>query len=274
MTPPLLSLTPALSPAEARQFAGRFLTRSDYDLLVEDNAIGKANGETKFLFLRGALSSEGVEAAWHALRRLRFYNVCQSHRLAFRRCHGGEMVMGCLPRPQPRRTRPTERFPVAYGAVIQPLCLAFENVIAEYLPSYGHQQAARAASNGTHLIGAGLRTLADEPGICVAQEDGAEQPFTMKNMPALLFSTVTINDSVLCPAHTDGRNVSGYSCLTAFGRWAGGALCFPRLRVAFSLQPGDVLIADMQEQHGNVAPLMGTRVSVVAYLRSIEAAAC
>ncbi|HEX6822283.1 MAG TPA: hypothetical protein VF123_09530 [Candidatus Sulfotelmatobacter sp.] len=268
---PLVSIGPVLSPAQAKRYAGKFLTRADYDYLIERNTIGKVEGETKFLFLRGALSSEAVEQGWRTLGRLRFANVRNSHRLAFRRCYGGEMVMGYLPSPQPRRTRPTERFPLAYSGVIHDLCFAFGDLIAscdEYLPGYWQQQVKRAAMNGPYLIGAGLRTLVGDPGIRVIREDGSEQPFTAEMISELLFSTVTINDSVICPCHTDGKNVSGFSCLAAFGRWAGGALCFPRLRVAFELRPGDVLIADMQEQHGNVAPLVGTRISVVAYLRS------
>jgi hypothetical protein len=269
----LLSLTPTLSRAEAQQFDGGFLTQTNYDHMLEQSTVGSVNGKTKFLFLRGALSSEGVELAWHRLRRLRFNSIHQSHRMHFRRCQGGEMVMGYLPSPQPRRTRPTERFPLTYTGVIQPLCFAFADVLAscaEHLPGYWQQQLKRAAGNGPYLIGAGVRTLVGDPRIHVVGEDGTEQPFTPEMIGALLFSTVTINDSVICPSHTDGRNVSGFSCLTAFGRWSGGALCFPRLRVAFAVQPGDVLIADMQEQHGNVAPLVGTRISVVAYLRSLR----
>jgi hypothetical protein len=266
---PLLSLTPPISPAEAQQFGGKFLTQHDYDLYIDYNCRGKVNGETKFLFLRGALSREAVEQAWRMLRRLRFANVRNSHRLAFRRSHGGEIVMGYLPSPQSRRTRPTERFPLAYSGVIQELCFEFSDLIAscdEYLPGYWQQQAQLAARNGPYLIGAGLRTLVGDPGVGVIQEDGSELPITAEMIQELLFSTVTINDSVICPSHTDGRNVSGFSCITAFGRWSGGALCFPRLRVAFAMQPGDVLIADMQEQHGNVAPLLGRRISAVAYL--------
>jgi hypothetical protein len=43
------------------------------------------------------------------------------------------------------------------------------------------------------------------------------------------------------------------------------------LRVAFPLSPGDLLIADNNnEQHGNIGPLAGNRISVVAYLRTMQ----
>ena len=86
-----------------------------------------------------------------------------------------------------------------------------------------------------------------------------------------IFSTVTINKNVLCRSHADGNNESRLSCLMAFGEFQGGYLCFPRLRVAFDVQPGDVLIADTNhEQHGNIGPLFGERVSLVCYLRDLR----
>jgi hypothetical protein len=45
----------------------------------------------------------------------------------------------------------------------------------------------------------------------------------------------------------------------------------PRLRVAFRLRPGDILIADTnREQHGNVGPIAGERISVVGYLKDLS----
>jgi hypothetical protein len=268
----------ALDIAEAtRLLAGTFLTRSHYDRIVTCSAVGIAEGEVKFVFLRNALSSEGVEQAWCTLRRLRFGNVRQSHRMVFRRSCGGELVMGWLPAgPQPRRTRPTQRFPLAYGGVIQPLCFGLSQLVAdcaEYLPAgYCQRQAALAAANGNWLAGAELSSLSGERGISIVEADGAYRPFTDADIATSLFSSVTINDSVICPAHHDEKNSSGFSCLTTFGSWSGGLLCFPRLRVAVDVRPGDVLIADMQEQHGNIAPLVGRRISVVAYLRACHGA--
>jgi hypothetical protein len=58
--------------------------------------------------------------------------------------------------------------------------------------------------------------------------------------------------------------------LNAEGIRGRGYLCLPRLRVAFDILPGDLLIADTNhEQHGSISPRTGTRISVVAYLREL-----
>jgi hypothetical protein len=163
------------------------------------------------------------------------------------------MVIGYLPWPKPRLTRPTVRFPRAYVSTIVPLCLTLQQLMTRHWASAAESQALAALDNGNWLIGSELRTFTDV-------------------IPTPIFSSVTVNNGVIFPSHVDSRNLSGPACITAFGDWRGGALCFPRLRVAFPLQPGDVLIADTtSEQHGNVGPMLGTRISVVAYLRALRA---
>ena len=84
----------------------------------------------------------------------------------------------------------------------------------------------------------------------------------------MIFSTVTVNRSALFAPHKD-RNNRGMACMMTFGpTFEGGDLCFPRLRVAFRLRPGDLLIADTaHEYHGTVDGISDNRISVVAYLR-------
>jgi hypothetical protein len=88
-------------------------------------------------------------------------------------------------------------------------------------------------------------------------------------IPGTMFSTVTVNRTALFRAHEDGNNLpGGLACLAAFGDFAGGDLCFPRFGVSCALEPGDLLIADTnREQHGNIGPLSGERISIVAYMR-------
>ena len=82
-----------------------------------------------------------------------------------------------------------------------------------------------------------------------------------------IFSTITVNKNVPFVSHVDGGNES-LACLATFGEFTGYYLCLPRLRVAFDILPGDLLIADTNhEQHGSVGERTGTRISVVAYLR-------
>jgi len=162
------------------------------------------------------------------------------------------MVLGHFFRGGARMTRATEKQPIPYITLIEPLCLTLQQLMAEHWPEAVKHLSARASSNGDMLVGAELRLFSELPDVVAPP----------------IFSTVNINRNALFPSHQDGGNSCPPSCLAAFGEWAGAALCFPRLRVAFDLKPGDVLIADtMNEQHGNVGLLAGTRISVVAYLR-------
>ena len=88
-------------------------------------------------------------------------------------------------------------------------------------------------------------------------------------IPGTMFSTLTVNRTALFRAHEDGNNLpGGLACLAAFGDFAGGDLCFPRFGVSCPIAPGDLLICDSsQEQHGNIGPLCGERISIVAYMR-------
>jgi len=149
------------------------------------------------------------------------------------------MVLGHFFRGGARMTRATEKQPIPYITLIEPLCLTLQQLMAEHWPEAVKHLSARASSNGDMLVGAELRLFSELPDVVAPP----------------IFSTVNINRNALFPSHQDGGNSCPPSCLAAFGEWAGAALCFPRLRVAFDLKPGDVGL------------LAGTRISVVAYLR-------
>lgn len=100
---------------------------------------------------------------------------------------------------------------------------------------------------------------------------GAENGNSMwgYTIPGTIFSSITVNQTALFRSHEDGNNLEGaFSCLAAFGVYSGADLCFPRLGVSCPVAPGDLLIGDFnREQHGNIGPLMGHRISVVTYMR-------
>jgi hypothetical protein len=112
---------------------------------------------------------------------------------------------------------------------------------------------------------------AEKAGVNVHPQSGIKDGELMAGytIPGTMFSTLTVNRTALFRSHEDGSNLpGGLACLAAFGDFAGGDLCFPRFSVSCPIEPGDLLICDSsQEQHGNIGPLSGQRISIVAYMR-------
>ena len=270
----VLQPTHSLSEAE-HEFEGKYVSTADYGTSVEQDSIGiLANGEPKFVFLRNYFSSpQRLQDIYKSLRTLRFNSVQSSLRKrALQGSKGGEVVLGWLDdsRTGPRRAANTMLFP-AYGFVVVPMLAYFAEVLRNYLPNYCREQAAAAAGNGIRLVGGELKSLIEAKGVSIIHANGARRPFSERDFPQPLYSTVAINRNAFFRSHADAKNQPGFSCITTFGDFTGGELCFPRLRVTLPLKPGDILIADTnREQHGNVGALDGDRISVVAYLRTMK----
>jgi hypothetical protein len=65
--------------------------------------------------------------------------------------------------------------------------------------------------------------------------------------------------------HADESNLpGGMSALLSLGDFTGGQLVVPRWRIAFELTPGDLLLFDGLQLHGNL-PIVGDRASLVLY---------
>jgi hypothetical protein len=80
-----------------------------------------------------------------------------------------------------------------------------------------------------------------------------------------VFTTVHINKGLRCAYHFDTGNLPGVmSALMTMGTFTGGELIFPRWRIAFALRPGDLLLFDPQQLHGNL-PFTGERLSAIFY---------
>lgn len=91
-----------------------------------------------------------------------------------------------------------------------------------------------------------------------------------------VFTTLTVNHNWRTAAHLDAGDLGpGFSNICGFGKgWAGGELIAPEYRVAFNIQPGDMLfVANHTAIHGNneLRPLPGMeepdRLTVVSYFR-------
>lgn len=89
-----------------------------------------------------------------------------------------------------------------------------------------------------------------------------------------VFSTITVNRNFRTAAHTDrGDFKSGLGIVAVLdGNFEGCHLGIPKLKRAFELKPGDVLLFNTSLEHGNteVHSLEGMwrRVSIVAYFRT------
>jgi hypothetical protein len=91
-----------------------------------------------------------------------------------------------------------------------------------------------------------------------------------------VYTTITINKNFRTACHRDAGDLeAGFGNLTALSddrEWSGGYLCFPEYRVAVDIRPGDVLLMDVHEIHGNtpISKLNGDapeRISIVCYFR-------
>ena len=271
-----MQLRPALELAEAeREFQGKYLSSADYDTVVDCDTMGTLpSGQPAFVLLRSVFNDgEALQTTYRSLYGLPFGRVENSLRhTALQGSQGWELHLGWLDdsRTGPRPAARTWTHPTFYSFTLVPLLAQLGALMRQYLPACWKRQATAARRNGERLVGAELQTLVAAKGVRAVQADGTGRPIAGRDIPQPVFSTVTVNRNAIFRSHTDAKNESGYSCLTTFGAFTGGHLCFPRLRVAFALEPGDVLIAPANtEQHGNIAPLAGTRISVVAYLRSM-----
>ena len=105
-----------------------------------------------------------------------------------------------------------------------------------------------------------------------AATDSIDQKFVIPETP---FTTVTVNRTFRTAAHRDAgdftEGMSNLLTLSNDGRFTGGYLIFPEIRVAVNVRPGDLLLVNNHEViHGNT-PIVceegSERISLVVYLR-------
>jgi hypothetical protein len=94
-------------------------------------------------------------------------------------------------------------------------------------------------------------------------------------VPGTPFTTITVNKTFRTAAHRDAGDLdSGLSNLLTLsndGRYTGGYLIFPEVRIAVNVRPGDLLLVNNHEViHGNT-PIVceegSERISLVCYFR-------
>ncbi len=258
-------LRPTLSREEAEaKFKGRYLSHDDYDLRPTESVWGKfKDGSTAFIYLVDAIPEYTFNVTHNTLHVLKFNDVKNSRRAGLRQSKGGELVLGHMNFPEPREVSQTAKQNNEYWCMV-PLIQWLGATVCAYLPEYHEQQREIALKQPDHTIWLDINFKRPDPKMLKYWLTKHPQAFP-------IFSTMTINKSTLFRSHADAKNEGGLACLTAFGKWAGGEFCLPRLRVAFPMTPGSILIADNNnEQHGNIGPLVGNRISVVAYLRAMK----
>ncbi len=88
------------------------------------------------------------------------------------------------------------------------------------------------------------------------------------------FTTLYAIKSLRCAYHYDSGNLRGVmSALMPMGHFTGGELVLPRWRRAIAFKPGDLLLFDPQQLHGNL-PVTGERLSAILYCERRIALCC
>jgi hypothetical protein len=83
------------------------------------------------------------------------------------------------------------------------------------------------------------------------------------------FTTLYVLRNAPTAIHTDDFDAAGtFGCMASLGQFSGNALIWPKYRIGVDYQPGDVLLADVHEYHGNLPLLRGERVSCVFFVRT------
>lgn len=108
---------------------------------------------------------------------------------------------------------------------------------------------------------------------CLPKEYALHMQYTETVLPywrldGTPFTTVYAIKNLPTACHRDEFDApEGFGVLATLGEFAGAELCFPQYGVAVDYQPGDVLLADVHELHGNLPLLRGERLTSVFFTR-------
>jgi hypothetical protein len=272
MTYETIEVSPALNDEQLKSLRFQLLSAA-HGRLIQSNTLVLCDGTVKALLLRDALSESHWRPALKALALMTFNPAKNSRRRAVKQSAiGSDLTLGWMdvmrgPGEDILRAGNRDNFFLAMRLI--PLLRDMEDAMAEHLPDYWKFHLAQAM----RLVRSDKTLLSLDHTKDYFQRKMLER-WNMTDyyhfMGTRAFSTLTLNRNIIFGAHMDGNNVAGtLGCLTAIGDYVGGTLCFPRFGVSFDLKPGDLLIADTNEEyHGTSSMIVGERFSIVAYLHS------
>jgi hypothetical protein len=233
-------------------------------------------GKLKALFLKAEeyqpIAELSYKAALRGLRAMNFTPAHHSRRAAVKQNLGGSsLLLGWMKTLTPEREdifRAGHRDHFIPAMWLVPLLKDFEQALQEHLPEYWqfHRVQAQRLVRPKREHLKTLDKVSHYYERKMLEQWDETRHYLFPGTEA--FSSVQLNQNIRFLPHTDGRNVPGtLSCLATAGAFSGGPLGFPRLGISFDIQPGDLLIADTNEEyHGTVGGIFGNRYSVVAYL--------
>jgi hypothetical protein len=271
MTYEIVEVSPVLNAEQLKRLKFQLLTAA-HGRLITTNTLIKCEDKIKALLLRDSLPDTHYRPALKALGHMHFNPSKQSRRGAvLPGQQGGDLVIGWLKDstcPDILRAGNRDNFHLCMR--LPPLLRDMQDLMAIHLPEYFKfhmQQAWRLRRPQKELKSLHLMRDPFERQQ-LARWNAGQDYYHFMGVSA--FSTLTLNRNLIFGAHQDGNNIKGtLGCLTAVGGYTGGALCFPRLGVSFDLRPGDLLIADTNEEyHGTCSSIFGERYSIVAYMHS------
>ncbi len=95
----------------------------------------------------------------------------------------------------------------------------------------------------------------------LSQDDNPLHPYTSGQ----------INSNTIAMVHTDSHDLFGsMNCLTTFGRYSGGGLSFPDIKIEFDVQPGDIIFFEGSRLRHSVIPIAEneSRTSINLYVNT------
>jgi len=111
--------------------------------------------------------------------------------------------------------------------------------------------------------------LPDEYARQMAYVDKVHKDFKIEGTA---FTTLYVLKNAPTATHTDTFDYpKAFGVMATLGDpenpFQGGEICFPHYRIAIDYRPGDLLLADVHQLHGNFPLLSGERVSCVLFVR-------